>query len=262
MDHLFEFTNDLTKEFFRLVTQEGVTSYDEDDGKLATLAVKNVLAGRDFTMVATAHYKELLDGQWIGEPAVLHDILDKYSALMKADDEGDCESIALDAIADELSRRGCKVVRAEHYSKLISARVLPGPRVFAKIVDRYNKTEAESPGADHPALAMDAIRYVLAHDDKLVVSSQHLAELNAKADPEEPRVVVIDKQGQVTSWPENVIVNDYRAGSACMSCGKFFLFISDGLRLIGPVYTSGVLVKNKESYVCDDCGPEDNSIPF
>lgn len=206
MDYLFEFTSAVTREFFDLVAQEGVTSYEEDDGKLATLAVKNVLAKRDFTLVQTEHYGRILNRQWLGEPALLQEVRDAYSALLRRDDEGEEDSIAMDAIEEALATR-----------------------------------------------------------DKLVVSSKHLAELNELAHPDEPPTVIIDKTGAVSFQSEGLVVRDYRKGAVCMACGEFFSFKS--LRAVYRVYDSGVAISENRGaggpdYMCDDCTPEGDNIPF
>ncbi len=270
MDHLFEFTSSVTKEFFRLVTQEGITSYEEDDGKLATLAVKNALAKRDFTVVNTTHYHELLDGQWIGEPVVLHNILDRYEALQKADDKSSCEALALHAIEEVLAERGSTVVRSDHYSRLVSARVLPSPRILAEIVDRYNKIKAESPGANRHTLAMDAIEHALAERDKSVMDTSVLAELNELADreqiavaqPETPPVVVVTKEGAVflAEPGGTVVVNDYRKGDACEHCESFFLF--EDLMAVYKTDERGILLNDSKYHMCMDCIPKGNDAPL
>lgn len=262
MDHLFEFTSAVTKEFFRLVTQEGVTSYEEDDGRLATLAVKNVLAKRDFTVIGTEHYKRMLDRQAsLGDHGLFKAIGRRYNAML---DSGKSGSIALHAIADELSERGSTVVRSDHYSRLISARVLPSPRILAEIVDRYNKIKAESPGVNHHTLAMDAIEHVLAKRDKSVMDTSILAELNELADreqiaaaqPETPPVVVVTREGAVflAEPGGTVVVNDYRKGDTCGHCENFFLF--EDLMAVYKTDERGTLFNDSKYHLCMDCIPK------
>lgn len=201
MDHLFEFTSAVTREFFRLVTEEGVTTYEEDDGRLATLAVKNVLAKRDFTVIGTEHYKEILNNYWLDEPAVLRSIRDKFT--------------------------------------------------------EYN---AEAPPeTDRAALAMNAIADAMADCSKLIVNSEHLAELNAKAHPDEPPTVIIDKTGAISFQSEGLVVRDYRKGDVCAACGDFrpyadlvFIYVPDQHGHIG----------SRRSSVCNDCMPDDDGLPF
>ena len=268
MDHLFEFTNDLTKEFFRLVTQEGVTSYDEDDGRLATLAVKNVLAGRDFTMVQTKHHYELVDRQLsLVEEELFDGITRRYHEMA---DGGKSGNIAIRAISAELNELGYKIMTSTEYSRLISARVLPSPRILAEIVDRYNKIKAESPGANHHTLAMDAITHVLAKDGLETVETESyervLKELadreqiaaNTTVVSKEPPVVTITKEG-VVHEDEGIIVKDYRKGDTCVSCENFFLF--ENLLAVYKADDRGFMLTSSKYHVCVDCGPEDSSIP-
>lgn len=204
MNHLFEFTSSVTKEFFRLVTQEGVTSYEGDDGQLATLAVKNVLAKRDFTLIGTEHYKEILNNYWLDEPGVLRLIRDKFT--------------------------------------------------------EYN---AEAPPeTDRAALAMNAIADAMADCSKVIVSSEHLAELNALAHSEEPTLVVITKEGAVHTEPEDAaVIRDYREGADCMACENYFLF--QDMRITYKLDKRGHTDGNSRKYVCLSCAMAvGDSLPF
>jgi hypothetical protein len=271
MDHLFDFTSAVTKEFFRLVTQEGVTSYDEDE--LAMLALKNVLAEQGLTVIGSGHYKEILNNYWLDEPDVLRSIRDNFTRYnAEAPPEADRAALAMRAIADALSKRNAKVVRAPHYEALLSSRVLPSPQILAKIVDRYNKIKAESPGVNHHTLAMDAIEHVLAKHDRSVMHSDDLAKLNELAEREliapsitvvpKDVLVVITKEGTVRTEPDGaVIIRDYRKGADCMACEGYFFF--EDMRITYRLDKRGNSAAHSRKHVCLDCVvAAKDSIPF